>query len=73
MEILMVIAIISLVLSITLPGIIGLFTADSDLRSRDVISSMLGAARSMAVENRSYAGVHVQLDADRNCWVAVMK
>ncbi|MDY7011684.1 MAG: hypothetical protein SVV80_13185, partial [Planctomycetota bacterium] len=39
----------------------------------DVISSMLGAARSMAVENRSYAGVHVQLDADRNCWVAVMK
>lgn len=73
MEILVVIAIIALVMSITLPGIIGLFTAGSDSQARNVISAMLGAARGVAVENQSYAGLHVQLDASGNCWAVVMK
>ena len=73
-EILVVISVIALVLSITLPSVIGLFTAGSDLQARNVISGMLGAARGEAIENQSYALVHVQIDADGDkCWAAVMK
>ncbi|MCD4700144.1 MAG: prepilin-type N-terminal cleavage/methylation domain-containing protein, partial [Phycisphaerae bacterium] len=72
-ELLVVIAVIALAMSITLPGVIGLFTAGSDLQARNVISGTLGAARSVAIENQSYALVHVQLDSDGKCWAVVME
>jgi type II secretory pathway pseudopilin PulG len=72
-ELLVVISTIALVLAITMPGIIGLFTAGADLQSRNVISGMLSAARAVAIENQSYAGVHVQNDTDGKCWAAVMQ
>ncbi len=72
-ELLVAISIISLVLTITMPGIIKLFTAGTDLQSRNVISGMLGAARAAAIENQSYAGVHVQIGTDGKCWAAVMQ
>ncbi len=73
-ELLVVISTIALVLTITLPGIIGLFTAGADLQARNVISGMLGAARGVAIENQSYALVHVQIDVDgEKCWAAVME
>ncbi len=72
-ELLMVIFVIALVLTITLPSVIGLFTAGADLQARNVIGSIMGAARGVAVANQSYALVHVQLDSDGKCWAAVMK
>ncbi len=72
-ELLVVISVIALVLTITLPGVIGLFTAGSDLQARNVIGSMMGAARGVAVENQSYALVHVQMGTDGKCWAAVMQ
>ena len=72
-ELLVVISTIALVLTITMPGIIGLFTAGTDLQSRNVISGMLGAARSVAIENQSYAGVHVQIGINGKCWAVVMQ
>ncbi len=72
-ELLVVISTIALALAITMPGIVGLFTAGTDLQSRNVISGMLGAARAVAIENQSYAAVHVQIGTDGKCWVAVMQ
>ncbi len=70
---LVVISIISLALTIALPSVIGLFTAGADTQARNVIGSMMGAARGVAIENQSYALVHVQMGTDGKCWAAVMK
>ncbi|MCK4627243.1 MAG: type II secretion system protein, partial [Phycisphaerae bacterium] len=72
-ELLVVISVIALALTITLPSVISLFTAGADLQSRNVISSMMGAARGVAIGNQSYACVHVQIGTDGKCWAAVLQ
>jgi len=60
-ELLVVLAIISLVAAISLPSIVRIFTAGAEQQAYNVISSQLASARAYAVQNRTYAGVHYQL------------
>lgn len=71
-ELMVAIGIIAIILAIVLPSLKGLFTTGADIQARGVMSSMLGAARGLAIENQSHAAVHIQMGADEKCWAAIM-
>jgi len=56
-----VIGLIVLIAAIALPSIIGLFTAGADSQAHNIIAAQLARARAIAIQNNTYAGVHVQL------------
>jgi len=64
-ELLVVLFIIGLMATVVLPSIVGLFTAGSDAQAYNLLVGQLAAARMVAIQNRTYAGVHIQL-ADAN-------
>ncbi len=79
-EMLVVIAIVVLVLGMALPSITGIFTAGADSQAYNLIASQLSAARALAIQEGTYAGVHVQMgneatdsDLKDTCWAAVMQ
>jgi len=78
-ELLVVIAIIVLVAAVALPTVIGLFSAGADAQAHNVIAAQLAYARALAIQNDTYAGVHVQMaDAttslaeEETCYAAVV-
>ena len=75
-ELLVVIAIIVLVAAVALPTVIGLFSAGADAQAHNVIAAQLAYARALAIQNNTYAGVHVQmadnLDFEETCYAAVV-
>ena len=60
-EMLVVLAVIGIVAAILLPSTIGIFTAGADAQARNVLAGQLAAARSLAIQEGTYAGVHTQL------------
>jgi len=77
-ELMIVISAITLILSITLPSIVGMFGAGADAQAVNIVTAQLMAARSKAVCDATYAGVHVQLgNPDHGlggqCWLAVVE
>jgi Tfp pilus assembly protein FimT len=58
---LVVLFIIGLMAAVVLPSIVGLFTAGSDAQAYNLLAGQLAAARMVAIQNHTYAGVHVQL------------
>jgi prepilin-type N-terminal cleavage/methylation domain-containing protein len=60
-EMLVVVTIIGLLLAIVLPTTVKLFTAGSDASAYNVLAGQLAAARSLAIQERTLAGVHAQL------------
>ena len=79
-ELLVVMAMIALILGIALPSIFGLLNAGAEAQAYNKLSSMLTMARALAVQNGTYAGVHVQMvdnladhsDLAGTCYAAVM-
>ena len=75
-ELLVVIAIIVLVAAVALPTVIGLFSAGADAQAHNIIAAQLAYARALAIQNNTYAGVHVQmadnLDFEETCYAAVV-
>jgi len=75
-ELIVTISIITLVASIAAPSVMGIFSAGADAQAYNLLAAQLRAARALAIENSTYAGVHVQM-ADRSgledtCWSAVV-
>jgi len=75
-ELIVTISIITLIASIALPSVMGIFSAGADAQAYNLLAAQLRAARALAIENSTYAGVHVQM-ADRpgledTCWSAVV-
>ncbi|MFP4139807.1 MAG: Tfp pilus assembly protein FimT/FimU [Phycisphaerae bacterium] len=66
-EMMVVLGVIVLAAGIALPSISALLSAGADKQSYNLISAQIRAARSLAMRNGTYAGVHIQMaDADRN-------
>jgi prepilin-type N-terminal cleavage/methylation domain-containing protein len=59
-ELLVVIGIIVLLASLTIPSLVGLLSAGNYGQSFNMISAHLTAARAVAVRNNTFAGVHFQ-------------
>lgn len=59
-EMLLVLAVIAILGAIVLPSMVGLFTAGADAQAYNVLAGQLAAARSLAIQQRTYAGVHAQ-------------
>ncbi len=78
-ELIIVISIIVLVAGIALPGIVSIFTAGADAQAYNAFAGQLSAARAMAIQSGTYAGVHVQLgdgtgdpDLAKTCYSVVV-
>ena len=75
-ELIVVITIIALILGITLPSIVGLFSAGADAQAYNTLLGQLAAARAYAMQNGVRAGVLVKMaDAPgltNTCWSAVV-
>ena len=79
-ELLVVIAIIGLIAAITLPSVTKLFSTGADVQAYNIMSALLSGARAYAIQNATYAGVHVQLvtntalplDMQGDCYVCVV-
>ncbi|MDY6913530.1 MAG: prepilin-type N-terminal cleavage/methylation domain-containing protein [Planctomycetota bacterium] len=66
-ELLTVMGIIVLLAGIALPSVVGLFRAGADAQAYNLLAAQLTAARALAIQESTYAGVHVQLaDPDEN-------
>lgn len=66
-EMMVVLGVIVLAAGIALPSISALLSAGADKQSYNLISAQIRAARSTAMRNGTYAGVHIQMaDGDRN-------
>ncbi|MGB2824952.1 MAG: prepilin-type N-terminal cleavage/methylation domain-containing protein [Phycisphaerae bacterium] len=61
MEMVVVIGLVALMASLALPSIIALYNAGADAQAYNLIAAQLTAARALAIEKATYAGVHVQL------------
>jgi Tfp pilus assembly protein FimT len=59
-ELIMVVSVIILVASITLPGVVTIFTSGADVEAYNLMVAELTAARAAAIQDWTYAGVHVQ-------------
>ena len=76
-EMIVVIGIIVLVAGISLPSISALMTAGSDAQAHNVLAGQLVAARSVAMQRGTHAGVHVGMAAESTgltnaCYTAVV-
>ena len=81
-ELIVVVSIIGLLTVIALPTAVGLLSAGSDAQAYNLLCGHLALARAIAVENGTFAGVHVQMaDADPvtgdpdladNCFIAIV-
>ena len=60
-ELVVAIAVIALLSVIALPSLTALFAAGAEEQTHNIISAQLVAARSVAIHDRTYAGVHFQL------------
>jgi prepilin-type N-terminal cleavage/methylation domain-containing protein len=73
-ELLVVIGVIVVSLSIVLPTVHALFTAGAETQAIAAMSAALGAARGCAIEQKTYALLHVQPHwKDEKCYAAVFK
>jgi prepilin-type N-terminal cleavage/methylation domain-containing protein len=61
MELLVVIGVIALIAAVVVPSINSVFTAGSDAQAFNMMVGQLSAARSEAVQNGTFAALHVQL------------
>jgi len=61
LEMMVVIGLVSLMVSMSLPSVIALFNAGADAQAYNLVSAQLTVARARAVVGNTYAGVHVQL------------
>jgi len=61
MEMVVVIGLVALMTSLALPSIIALYNSGADAQAYNLIAAQLTAARALAIERGTYAGVHVQL------------
>ena len=57
-----VIGVIVAAAAIALPSFISIFTSGADKQAHNLLSAQLAAARALAIENSTYAAVHVQLN-----------
>ncbi len=60
-EMLVVLTMIGILTAIVLPTMVGLFTAGGDAQAYNALAGQLTAARSLAIQQRTHAGVHAQL------------
>jgi len=80
-ELLVVIAVIAILVAVTLPSMSELFRTGSDSQAHNLIAAQLAAARALAIQEHTTAGVHVQLADGANvkaaqadaCYAAVVK
>jgi prepilin-type N-terminal cleavage/methylation domain-containing protein len=61
MEMVVVIGLVALMASLALPSIMALYNSGADSQAYNLIAAQLTAARALAIEKATYAGVHVQL------------
>lgn len=61
LEMMVVIGLVSLMVSMSLPSVMALFNAGADAQAYNLITAQLTAARARAVVNGTYSGIHVQL------------
>lgn len=65
-ELMVVIALISVATALALPSIMHLFNSGADAQAYNLVGAQLTAARAIAIRNHTYAGVHVQLGDARD-------
>ena len=74
-ELMVVIALIVIAVAIALPSISRLFSAGADTQAFNLLAAQCAAARAQAIQNATYAGVHVQMSNRSDlegCYGAVM-
>ena len=78
-ELLVVIGLIVLLAAVALPSIVKIFGSGADAQAYNQLSAQLVAARALAVQGATYAGVHVQMadglarpNLANTCWAAVV-
>ena len=64
-ELLVVLGMLSIILTLTLPSVMAIFNAGQDAQAYNLLSAQLMVARALAIQQSTFAGVHVQL-ADPN-------
>ncbi len=79
MEITVTVAIILLIMGISLPGIVRIFSAGADSQASNLLAAQLVVARSLAIQKATYVGVHVQMADEtarsnlaNTCWTAIV-
>ena len=65
MEMMVVIGLVALMASMALPSIFAMFNAGADAQAYNLMAAQLTAARALAIERSTHAGVHVQM-ADKD-------
>ena len=61
MEMLVVVALVTLMATLALPSILALYNAGADKQAYNLIAAQLTAARARAIEESTFAGLHIQL------------
>ncbi len=73
-ELIVVIGIIGLLMVIALPSAVAMFSSGADASARNIINNQLAAARSVAVRDSRYTGVHFQKHhTEDRYWVAIVQ
>ncbi len=72
-ELMVVITLIVLISAIALPSVIKLFSTGTDTQATNMLAAQLSYARAIAIQNNTYAGVHVQMaDAKNSAGTALL-
>jgi len=61
MEMMIVIGLVGLIAGLALPSIVALYNAGADRQAYNLIAAQLTAARALAIEKGTFAGLHIQL------------
>jgi type II secretory pathway pseudopilin PulG len=61
MEMMVVIGLVAILATMTLPSVIALYNAGADSQAYNLVAAQLTAARALAIEKGTFAGLHVQL------------
>lgn len=74
LELMFVCGIIALVATLIIPSILSIFNAGADAQAYNILASQVAAARAVAIQNATYAALHVQQadDGTGACYAAVM-
>lgn len=69
-EMIIVIGVITLLMAIAMPSFMQIFSSGAEAQAYNIVSSQLTVARSYAIQNSVYAGVHVQMGDAQDKWKA---
>jgi len=76
-ELVVVIGVIASAMALAIPSMMAMFSSGADKQAYNLLAAQMTVARAVAIENGTYAGVHVQMDNNtdqykQDCYSMVM-